>query len=101
MRANPRKGGYVWAGEEDAADAVAQTVEAADHHGRLRDILDAVRSNRSEEDFSEKWTHAREDFERRLYRKRSKVKVRFIELTDNIPVQGPETAWPPATSWRC
>lgn len=57
----------------------------------LRDILDAARSNRVEEDFSERWTHAREDFERKLYRKRSKVKVRFVELTDNIPVQGPET----------
>lgn len=26
-----------------------------------------------------------------LYRTRSKVKVRFVELTDTIPVQGPET----------
>jgi hypothetical protein len=91
VRANPRMGGYVWCGEEEAADAVEQTVEAADRHGRLRDILDAVRSNRVEEDFSERRTHAREDFERKLYRKRSKVKVRFVELTDNIPVQGPET----------
>jgi hypothetical protein len=91
VRANPRMGGYVWLGEEDAADAVARTVEAADRHGRLRGILDAVRSNRVEEDFSEKWTHAREDFERKLYHKRSRIKVRFVELTDNIPVQGPET----------
>lgn len=91
VRANPRMGGYVWSGEEEAADAVKRTVEAADRHGRLRGILDAVRSNRVEEDFSERWTHAREDFERKLYRKRSKVKVRFVELTDNIPVQGPET----------
>ncbi len=30
------------------------------------------------------------DFERRLYRKRNKVQVRFVELTDTIPIQGPE-----------
>jgi hypothetical protein len=30
------------------------------------------------------------DFERKLYRKRLKIKVRFVELTDTIPVQGPE-----------
>jgi DNA-directed RNA polymerase specialized sigma24 family protein len=50
-----------------------------------------VRSNRVEDDFSPHWSYAREDFERKLYRKRSKVRVRFVELTDTIPVQGPET----------
>jgi hypothetical protein len=44
-----------------------------------------------EDDFSEHWSYAREDFERKLYHKRSKVKVRFVELTDTIPVQGPDT----------
>jgi hypothetical protein len=89
--ANPRMGGELWTGEEAAAEFVRDTVEAADHTGRLRAILDAVRSHRVEDDFSNHWTYAREDFERKLYRKRSKVKVRFVELTDTIPVQGPET----------
>jgi len=70
---------------------VRWTVDEADAEGRLRGILDAVRSNRVEDDFSERWSFAREDFERKLYHKRSKVKVRFVELTDTIPVQGPET----------
>ena len=87
----PRTGGDVWCGEDDAAEVVRQTVEAADAGGRLRGILDAVRSNRVEDDFSDHWSYAREDFERKLYRKRAKVKVRFVELTDTIPVQGPET----------
>jgi hypothetical protein len=91
VRANPRMGGDVWAGEDEAAWIVEQTIEAADRHGHLRGILDAVRSNRVEEDFSDHWTTAREDFERKLYHKRLKVKVRFVELTDAIPVQGPET----------
>lgn len=66
-------------------------VEAADAGGRLRAIVDAVRSNRVEDDFSDRWSYAREDFGRKLYHKRNKVRVRFVELTDTIPVQGPET----------
>ncbi len=36
-------------------------------------------------------SYAKEDFERKLYRKRNKIKVHFVELTDTIPVQSPET----------
>jgi hypothetical protein len=86
-----RCGGDLWYGEDWAAEVVEQVVDAADRHGRLREILDAVRSNRVEDDFSERWSYAREDFERKLYHKRNKVRVRFVELTDTIPVQGPET----------
>lgn len=91
LRANPRMGGDVWSGEEEASWIVDRTIEAADRHGHLRDILDAVRCSRVEEDFSDYWTTAREDFERKLYHKRLKVKVRFVEMTDTVPVQGPET----------
>jgi hypothetical protein len=87
---NPRMGGSIWMGEDDAAEVVAATVEAADSTGRLRDILDAVRSHRVADDFSAQWSNAREDFERKLYRKRNKVQVRFVELTDTIPVQSSE-----------
>src|SRR5450756_968598 len=88
---NPRMGGPIWMGEEEAADKVAESVEAADETGRLRAILEAVRSHRVADDFSSQWSNAREDFERKLYRKRNKVQVRFVELTDTIPIQGPES----------
>ncbi len=91
VMANPRMGSDLWRGEEDAAEAVVRTVEQADADGRLSGILDAVRSNRVEDDFSPYWTYAREDFERKLYRKRSKIKVSFVELSDTVTVQGPET----------
>ena len=91
VAAGPRAGGDLWCGEAEAAEVVRRTVEAADASGRLRGILDAVRSSGVEDDFSEHWSYAREDFERKLHRKRSKIKVRFVELTDTIPVQGPET----------
>ncbi|MGW5515358.1 sigma-70 family RNA polymerase sigma factor [Nocardia africana] len=88
---SPRPGGPVWWGEDDARDAVAETVDAADSAGRLRGILDAVRSNRAEDDFSSTWSFAREDFARKLEGKRRKVKVSFIEIPDTVPVQGPES----------
>lgn len=91
VAASPRVGSDLWRGEAEAAEVVRLTVDQADADGRLRGILDAVRSNRVEDDFSEHWSYAREDFERKLYHKRSKVKVRFVELTDTIPVQSPET----------
>lgn len=88
---NPRMGGDVWRGADEAAAFVSRTVEAADATGRLRGIIDAVRSNRIEDDFSPAWSWARADFERKLHKTRAKVRVRFVELTDTIPVQGPES----------
>ncbi|TDD37504.1 sigma-70 family RNA polymerase sigma factor [Nonomuraea terrae] len=88
---NPRMGGPVWFGEDDARDALVETVEAADQTGRLRGILEAVRSHRVEDDFSSHWSYAREDFERKLHGKRRKITVKFVELTDTTPVQGPES----------
>lgn len=87
----PRMGGTVWMGEEEAGWIVEDTVENADATGRLRDIMDAVRSHRIEDDFSDHWSYAREDFERKLHGKRRKVKVTFVEVPDTTPVQGPES----------
>jgi hypothetical protein len=56
---NPRMGGPVWFGEDDAHDAVVEAVEAADGTGQLRSILDAIRSHRIEDDFSSRWSYAR------------------------------------------
>jgi len=87
----PLYGGKIWMGETEARVATREMVEAADATGRLREIIDAVRSHRVEDDFSDQWSHAKEDFERKLYKKRSKVKVTFVELNDTIPVHGPES----------
>jgi hypothetical protein len=85
----PRKGGNVWSGVEEALIVTKELVEAADKTGGLRALIDVVRSNRVEEDFSSKWSNAREDFERKLYRKRAKIKVSFVELRDTLPVHSP------------
>lgn len=87
----PRVGSTIWVGEQDAALARSEVVEAADATGNLRAILDAVKSHRVEDDFSSHWTYAREDFERKLNHKRAKTKVTFVEVPDGRPVQGPES----------
>jgi len=87
----PFRGGTIWQGKDEAKEATREMIEYADSNGQLRSIIDAIKSNRIEDDFSERWSYAKEDFERKLYRKRSKYKVTFVELKDTIPVQGPET----------
>jgi len=87
----PLKGGAIWLGEDDAWQATKELVEVADRKGRLRAIIEAVQSNRIEDDFSDYWSYAREDFERKLYHKRSKVKVSFVQLDDTIPIHGPNS----------
>jgi hypothetical protein len=54
--------------EEDAGYAIEETGDHADQTGHLRDIMDAVRSHRIEDDFSDHSSYARDDFERKLPR---------------------------------
>ena len=86
----PLHGGSLWMGESEAWEATQRVVELADQGGRLRAILDAFRSNRVEEDFSSLWSYEREDFERKLYAKRNKIKVSFVELQETLPVHSPD-----------
>lgn len=85
----PLMGGSIWEGEDEAWEVLNEVVERADSRGVLRSLIDDVKSNRVQEDFSNKWSYEREDFERKLYKKRSKYKVKFVELSDTIPVIGP------------
>jgi hypothetical protein len=85
----PFCGGSIWCGEEEAREATEELIQVADKDGQLRAILDAVRSNRVKDDFSSLWSYAKEDFERKLYHKRSKVRVSFVQLDDAKPVHAP------------
>jgi hypothetical protein len=86
----PCFGGDAWRGEEDAWVATQEVVDVADEHGRLRDLIDAIKSHRVQDDFSQRWSYEREDFERKLYAKRTKWKVSFVELDDTVPVHSPD-----------
>jgi hypothetical protein len=87
-------------GEEEADLVTEEIVNAADKNGQLRAIVDAVRSNRVVDDFSSCWSFAREDFERKLYSKRSKVRVSFVELTDTLPVHSPFSQYTDDLLWE-
>ena len=87
----PLRGGSLWMGEDEAWEAAQELVEAADEHGALRGIIDAVKSNRVQDDFSSVWSYEREDFERKMHRKRSKVKVVFLEMPHTVPVFAEDT----------
>jgi hypothetical protein len=87
-----------WRGEVEAWEVTRELVENADNNGNLRGIIDAVRSHRIQDDFSDKWSWAKEDFERKLYRKRLKSRVTFVELHETLPVHGPDKECDIATS---
>jgi hypothetical protein len=86
----PRLGGILWLGRDEAWEVTQGIVELADRRGKLRAILDAIRSHRVADDFSSRWSYAKEDFERKLYHKRGKTRVTFVELDETIPCHGPE-----------
>ena len=86
-----RFGGYLWQGEEEARGVVDEMVEIADRTGTLRALLDAVRSNRVEDDFSPYWSRERADFERALHHTRAKVKVSFVELPEREAIHSAYT----------
>jgi hypothetical protein len=82
----PLMGGTIWEGEDDAWKATQELINITDQKGNLRNIIDAVKSNRVQDDFSDKWSFAKEDFERKVYSKRQKIKVTFVELDDDYPI---------------
>lgn len=86
----PYYGGYLWYGENESKEFLKRIIDVADCEGQLRNIIDAVKSNKVEDDFSDKWSFAKEDFERALFKKRSSYKLKFVEIEDAFSLQGPE-----------
>jgi hypothetical protein len=95
-----RMGGSIWQGEAEAHEATEELVQAADGGYQLRSLVDAIRSNRVEEDFSDRWSYAREDFERKLYRKRSRIRVKFVELKEADGIVGPQSEVSERILWQ-
>jgi len=96
----PHRGCALWMGEAEAEEVTEQIVAVADKEGKLRSIADAVRSHRVHDDFSQRWSYAKEDFERKLYSKRSKIRVTFVELTDTVPVHSPFSEYTDDLLWQ-
>ena len=96
----PLYAGSLWIGEDEANAATDEMIKLADSHGNLRGIIDSIKSNRIEDDFSDRWSFEREDFERKLYSKRNKVKVSFVQLDETIPVHGPQAEVHESLLWE-
>lgn len=84
----PRKGGRLWEpdDEQTCGEIVNEVVHGGETLESLDPVLDVLHSDKTHEDFSEKWSPVKEDFERSFYSKRAKIKVSFIETVDNCPV---------------
>lgn len=86
-------GGSAWAITKDL-------VERADRLGGLRAIIDMIRAGREHDDFSPCWSRAKEDFDRKLFRKRSRTCISFVELHDTTAVYGPEAEAVDSMVWK-
>jgi hypothetical protein len=84
----PLRGGTIW-DETDAAerDAVLEDVlTGAGVMQSLEPVIDLLQSQRAHEDFSNRASWIKEDFERTFYSKRAKLKVALVETVDDAPV---------------
>lgn len=97
--ARPCHGGPLWEGQEDAEIVLSTLVEHADKANRLRGLIEAFKAHTIEDDFSDRWSFAKEDFERKLYHKRNKFKVTFVELNEAIGVHGPFSEFHDSMLW--
>lgn len=93
----PYCGGDLWTGEDEALKVAKRMVEISDSDGKLRSIIDAINSNRIDDDFSEKWSTQKVDFERQVFK--SRMKVTFVELRNAAPIHGPWTEFSEGRLW--
>jgi hypothetical protein len=84
----PLYGGDVW-NEADPVERREVLNEAIDGVGvmdSLAPVIELLHSRRAHEDFSERYSWIKEDFERQFYSKRAPLKVELVETLDDAPV---------------
>jgi hypothetical protein len=84
----PLYGGDVW-NEADPVERREVLDEAIDGIGvmdSLAPVIELLHTRRAHEDFSERYSWIKEDFERQFYSKRAALKVELIETLDDAPV---------------
>lgn len=90
----PRMGGQLWQSDDPSErEWVTDLLVRGDTTFQsLEPIVDVLMGSAAHEDFSDRYSWIKEDFERAFYSKRSRVKVRMFEFIDNCAVhQGVET----------
>jgi hypothetical protein len=83
----PLMGGWLW-DPEDPADRRAVVEEMLDGDGArqsLESVLEVLHTHPTHEDFSDRYSWVKEDFERSFYSKRSRIKVTLRATVDDLP----------------
>jgi hypothetical protein len=84
----PLYGGTVWdaedAGEREAV--IEEAIYGDEVEGSLAPVIELLNSHRAHEDFSDRYSWIKEDFQRSFYSKRAKLKVELIDTIDDTPV---------------
>jgi len=84
----PYYGGTLWdENDQRECDGVLEEL-LGDGGGQesLEPVLQVLNSSRTHEDFSDRYSWVKEDFERSFYSKRSKIRVSLVETVDDVPV---------------
>lgn len=84
----PRMGGHLWNSEDpyDREWITKLLIDGDTTIQSLGPVVDVLLGSAVHEDFSDRYSWVKEDFERTFYSKRSKVKVRLYEFIDDCPV---------------
>lgn len=84
----PLMGGTIWL-ETDAEERNAVLEDALTGAGvmdSLEPVIDLLQKQHAHDDFSDRASWIKEDFERSFYSKRAKLKVELVETLDDAPV---------------
>jgi hypothetical protein len=86
----PLYGGDIWDSfnPEEREFVIDEAIEGAGVLDSLDPIIECLKGHRTHEDFSERASWVKEDFERSFYSKRSKLKVDLMETIDDAPAWG-------------
>lgn len=89
----PLMGGTIWdvfdANERE--DALQAAVDGDGVMESLEPVIELLHQSRAHEDFSDRHSWIKEDFERSFYSKRSRLKVHLVETVDDAPIAA--SAW--------
>lgn len=83
----PRMGGTLWDIEDDqeCEEVVEEMLDGLGLMEPIDPLVDLLHSHQTHEDFSDRYSWIKEDFERSFYSKRSRVKVVLVETADEFP----------------
>lgn len=84
----PISGGDLWQydDQKDCDEVLSKVISNDVTNQSLDPILEVLNSHHVHEDFSDRFSWIKEDFERSFYSKRSKVKISLMETVDGLPV---------------